>query len=350
VDGAVRQGALVISLDFELMWGIRDTLAAGGGYRDNLYGAREAVPRILDLFAEYDVAATWATVGFLFAESREELEHCSPSMKPRYANPALDPYAELLGENERDDPLHFAPSLVKEIAARPRQEVGSHSFSHYYCLEPGQGLAEFEADVVSAVRLAAARGLFLRSFVFPRNQVRQDYLGALASHGFTSYRGAEANLLNRPRPGTSGSTPLRAVRLADTFLNLTGSGAVPWTDLVCGGELVDVRGSRFLRPWTANMVFESMRWNRVANSMVAAARRGDLYHLWWHPHNFGVNLAENLAALRRHLELYRKLSGECGFRSLSMSDAAEVARLRCATASDHPIGLHTVHHAGQASS
>src|SRR5262245_13071649 len=58
-------GALVISLDFELHWGVRDKRPVDGSYRENLLGAREAIPRMLDLFEEFGIAATWATVGFL---------------------------------------------------------------------------------------------------------------------------------------------------------------------------------------------------------------------------------------------------------------------------------------------
>jgi hypothetical protein len=79
-------GALVISLDFELHWGVRDKSAPDGPYRENLLGARKAIPRILDLFEEFDVAATWATVGFLFAESRREREEFSPVVRPQYTD------------------------------------------------------------------------------------------------------------------------------------------------------------------------------------------------------------------------------------------------------------------------
>ena len=79
-------GAFVLSLDFELHWGVRDHQAAEGPYRAALLGAREAVERTLDLFAAYDVAATWATVGFLFARSRGELEAASPAERPTYVD------------------------------------------------------------------------------------------------------------------------------------------------------------------------------------------------------------------------------------------------------------------------
>ena len=71
-------GALVISLDFEQHWGMRD----GAPARRNGHAPRAdpgpVVAGMLDLFEEFDVAATWATVGFLFARSKRELEHFAP--------------------------------------------------------------------------------------------------------------------------------------------------------------------------------------------------------------------------------------------------------------------------------
>lgn len=317
-------GSLVISLDFELAWGVRDFPGSEGPYRANLIGARQAVPRILDMFAKYDVAATWATVGFLFATSREELEHYSPRSRPRYVNRRLDPYADSLGAGEADDPLHFAPSLIAQIAQTPRQEVASHTYSHYYCLEAGQTAEDFNEDLASAVNIAKARGQELKSLVFPRNQLRADYLPLLARNGLTAFRGNEANFLNRARPGVSGSPLVRGLRAADIFVSLTGSGAVPWAEVAEDEGVVNVPASRFLRPWQPNGSLEALRWQRVSSSMEAAARRGAMFHLWWHPHNFGVNTDQNLDALKQHLELYARLRDDHGFMSHTMAEVAEL--------------------------
>ena len=57
---------VVWSLDFELRWGMHDRLGLDRDlYRRNLEGAREAVPRLLQLFTRRGVRATWATVGAL---------------------------------------------------------------------------------------------------------------------------------------------------------------------------------------------------------------------------------------------------------------------------------------------
>lgn len=319
-------GALVLSLDFELAWGVRDSLGEDGPYRANLLGARDAIPRILDLLVRYDVAATWATVGFLFAESREELEAYSPALRPAYADPRRDPYRATLGTDERDDPLHFAPSLIRTIAGAPRQEIGSHTFSHYYCLEPGQTEATFEADLRAAVAIAAAKGYALRSLVVPRHQVRRDYLPAVARAGLRIHRTNEANVLSRPRAAGKEALVIRGARLLDTYLPLTGPNVVPWSDTEPDEHgLVDVRESRFLRPVSRRLaLLEPLRRARLSGAMCAAAKRNGLLHVWWHPHNFGVALEENLANLRTLLDAYAILRDEHGFASYAMGDVAAV--------------------------
>jgi hypothetical protein len=59
--------------------------------------------------------------------------------------------------------------------------------------------------------------------------------------------------------------------------------------------------------------------------MEFAARNNEIFHLWWHPHNFGTNLDANIGLLRKILTSYQNLSEEYGIRSLTMTEVAEVA-------------------------
>ena len=59
----VQPGLFVVSLDFELAWGIRH-LPWMHSYMPNLIGARSAVRSLLTTFKEYEIHATWAVVGF----------------------------------------------------------------------------------------------------------------------------------------------------------------------------------------------------------------------------------------------------------------------------------------------
>ena len=67
---------------------------------------------------------------------------------------------------------------------------------------------------------------------------------------------------------------------------------------------------------------ENLRLRRILKGMEHAARHGEVFHLWWHPHNFGANLAENMAVLRRIAEHFRHLQARYGMQSLSMAEVA----------------------------
>lgn len=316
-------GALVISLDFELHWGVRDKCEPDGPYRENLLGARKAIPQILDLFEEFDIAATWAAVGFLFAESRREREEFSPALRPQYEDKRLDSYGEPTGEDESDDPLHYAARLIARIAEFPKQEIATHTFSHYYCQEPGENREAFAADLFSAVAIARSRGIEVRSIVFPRNQFRPGYESALKQVGVVCYRGNEPHWMYQPRPRSQETLAVRAPRLLDHYVSLSGSKVVRWEEILQPSGLCDVRSSMFLRPYSPQRKsLESIRLRRIAGGIRAAAEQRGIFHLWWHPHNFGANTKENLDFLRSVLEVFASCRQAHGMRSLSMLDVA----------------------------
>ena len=327
--GLVRQaepdfGALVISLDFELHWGVRDYASPTGPYRANLDGAREAIPAILRLFEEHNIRATWATVGFLFAEGANDILRFAPLRRPVYESPKLSPYAEPVGPNEGSDPIHFAPTLINRIKQSIGQEVGTHTFSHFYCLEPGQDGESFRADLQSAIDIAERSGIHLKSIVFPRNQYNPAYQYVLQELGFTCYRGNQSGTMYQHR-GPKGSELWRALRLIDAYVGTRGAGTIAWRDIEDGEGLFNVAASRFLRPYAPRRaLIEPLRLRRIVSGIEEAAHRHRLFHLWWHPHNFGTNLDENMVFLRRIIERFCELQESHGMRSLNMGDVPHV--------------------------
>ena len=319
-------GALVISLDFELHWGVRDKRTIDGTYRENLLGARQAIPQMLDLFEEFGVAATWATVGFLFAKNRQERDEFSPALRPQYKNPKLDPYSESTGDNEDDDPMHYASSLIARVASTPKQEIATHTFSHYYCQEPGESREAFAADIASAMAIGRRYGFDIRSIVFPRNQFRPGYETVLKEAGITCYRGNEPNWMYRPRPRGEETLAVRAPRLIDGYISLSGRKYVRWEEIAQSSGTHDVRASMFLRPYaTQRKGLEPVRLRRIAGGIRAAAKNRGIFHLWWHPHNFGRNIPENLEFLRSVLKVFAEQRQVHGMQSLSMIEVASLA-------------------------
>ncbi len=115
----------------------------------------------------------------------------------------------------------------------------------------------------------------------------------------------------------------RGVRLVDAYLNLSGAnGSRP----VARGGVVDVPSSRFLRPWSRKLAaVEPLRLNRVLAAMRRTAARGEVFHLWFHPHNFGVNQNQNFAVMERIATEAGRLRDHHGWPSLTMAEAARRA-------------------------
>ncbi|MFB6374177.1 MAG: polysaccharide deacetylase family protein [Bradymonadaceae bacterium] len=314
-------GQLVISLDFELFWGVHDYRAIDE-CRDRLMTTREVVPALLDTFEQFDVRATWATVGFLFADGRDEALAHSPDDRPTYECDRYSPYPHLerTGTSEADDPLHFAPSLIERIRETPGQEIGSHTFSHYFCLEEGQRLAAWRADLSAARAIAERRGVDLTSLVFPRNQVAPAYVEAAGDAGFASFRGPPGVSFYEPWARDGRTVWGRAARLLDAHVPLAG----PITHELDGaGRPVDVPASRMLRPWRpATAPFAPLRGRRIRREMRTAAENGECFHLWWHPHNFGAFPEQNLSFLRRILGDFAELRADEGMKSVTMAEVA----------------------------
>jgi peptidoglycan/xylan/chitin deacetylase (PgdA/CDA1 family) len=314
-------GSFVISLDFELMWGVRDHRSVQE-YGDAVMGGRKAIPLILDRFKEAGIRATWATVGLLFAKNRDAMLDYAPTVRPDYENARLSPYPDiergLIGKTEEDDPLHFGASLIKRIADTPGQEIATHTYSHYYCLEPGGGLPAFEADIEASVAIARDTGHKVQSIVFPRNQTTDAFIQQSAKLGVDHYRGSATGWLYRPRSGSETTKLFRLARFADGALPIGPKQIVQPSQ---NGSALDVPASRFLRPWSRKLaLYQMFHIRRIEAEMKLAAQRGASYHLWWHPHNFGRNLDENLGQLDRIITRFKKCRDAMGMVSKNMRD------------------------------
>jgi peptidoglycan/xylan/chitin deacetylase (PgdA/CDA1 family) len=322
----MTSGSFIVSLDFELHWGVRDVVPLDSK-RDYFLRAREAIPEMLRILREYQVHATWATVGFLFARNKRHLLDHLPEVRPAYSDTRLDPYRFLseLGEDERSDPFHYAHSLLQAIAQVPGQEIASHTFSHYYCLEDGQTERTFEADLQAAAAIGEPFGRVTSALVFPRGQYNPDYASALERLGVRSYRVPSNFFPYRPRRAGEDRLAHRALRLLDSYVPLGGSRAEACDPNFDGS--VPLRAGLFLRPYSpARRQLEPMRLRRIKAAMHDAASHGRDFHLWWHPHNFGAHTAKNLAILGEVLDEYRVLRERSNWPSRNMGEAARVAR------------------------
>jgi len=317
-------GKLVISLDFELFWGVKDKRTIEN-YGANILGVQKVIPALLEIFDRYNVRATFSAVGFLFAKDKAQLLAACPVLKPEYSDSNLSPYQSLneIGNDQSDDPWHFGYPLLRLIKENGNHEIGTHTFSHYYCLESGQTIEAFKQDLLAARRIAAAENIDVRSLVFPRNQFNEEYLSVCKEMGITSFRGNPQSWLYSGRNKNEESLFRRILRFVDAYINLTGHHCHT-REYLSSSIVANVAASRFLRPYSKKLSFlDSFRLRRIKKAMLHAARNKRLFHLWWHPHNFGINLEQNLRFLEKILRYYNQLNSRYQFSSDTMSGIAE---------------------------
>ncbi|MEX0290753.1 MAG: polysaccharide deacetylase family protein [Flavobacteriaceae bacterium] len=322
-----KTGKFVISLDFELLWGMRDHKTIED-YGENILGVWDVVPRMLKLFDKYDVAATFATVGFLFASKKEELLEFSPQIKPGYSNINLSPYNghfDLVKDSESEDRYHFASELIALIRQYPAQEIATHTYSHYYCNSDGQTIEDFRRDIEAAIAIANRDGIRIQSLVFPRNMFNEEYIRVCEENGISSYRGNEEVWFHKSEGKTSKikGMSMRGFRLLNSYLNISGHHCYTYEEMAAERPY-NIPSSRFLRPYSSRLrFFEGLRKKRILKSMTYAAKRNLMFHLWWHPHNFGKDQEENFALLEAILKHYKELNAKYGFTSITMGALAE---------------------------
>ena len=139
----------------------------------------------------------------------------------------------------------------------------------------------------------------------------------MSDFGISSYRGTD-----KGEVGIFTSLYLkRAFRLIDSYINLTGFNSIKLRDVMC--KPYNIQGSRFFRPYAKRGLLEDMKISRIKKSMLYAAKHGKMYHLWWHPHNFGKFTVENLSQLEELLKYFKYLNMEYGFNSVNMSEVSK---------------------------
>ena len=310
----MNKGIFTISLDFELFWGVRDHRTLEN-YGENIRNVHHVVPRLLELFSKYNVHCTWATVGLLFFNEKKETISYLPVERPAYKKKEYDPYP-YLEQNELEKKYHFAPALIEQIKKTPGQEISTHTFSHFYTLEKDTTIGQFQSDLRAAIAIAKERDIEIKSIVFPRNQYSDEHIKVCLEEGIKIYRGNASSGVYRPTSRENENIFRKGTRFADTYINITGHHchAIP-----VASEIMNIPASQFLRPYNPKFkMFDGLKFGRIKQGIKFAAKQGLIYHLWWHPHNFGRYMDENFKFLEQVLEYYRQLNQEGKIESQNM--------------------------------
>jgi peptidoglycan/xylan/chitin deacetylase (PgdA/CDA1 family) len=331
------KGIFTISLDFELHWGgfekwplnKNNVQKQSGFYNQYFLNTRKIIPQMLALFKKYEIHVTWATVGMLMHENKIQLQDNFPSIQPEYSNRNLSAYHYInsigIGDNESDDPFHYADSLIQKILDTPNQELGTHTFAHYYCNEDGQTIEQFRADLQAAQKAANKYDKKLRSLVFPRNQFNDTYLKVCFEEGIKVVRSNPLDWFWNIQSTQNESAFKRLNRGLDAYFPIGKNNTYSLQNLQKDfNRPLCLPASRLLRPYRRKeLILNDLKINRIKSEIERAAHNGEVYHLWWHPHNFGNFSAENLQGLENILQHFLKCKSTYNMQSFSMGEIAD---------------------------
>lgn len=300
------RAAFVVSIDTEMSWGLNHRPELTYRYEHE----RRDLKHLLELFDRYDIPATWAIVGHLFLDSCETVDG---TKHPEIVRPEYDWFdgdwfdADPCGTRYAD-PTWYATDLIDNIRSSPTaHEIGSHGFSHMIVGDPGCSRAAFDSEIRAAIAAADAKGIQLRSLIYPRNQIgHQDVLD---EHGIVAYRG------RRP---PAGGTRRPWDRLVDMTLGSSRTTVRPLAE-----------GDRWNLP--ATILFDVNQrgrlrrlWLRqVERRLNQAVANRSLFHLWFHPHDLRDDPATFLTSLAQICATASRLRDDGRLDTLTMGAVAD---------------------------
>jgi len=306
--------SVAISIDLEMRWGMHDRLGLDmNAYRANLEAGRAAVPEILRILGERGLKATWAAVGALACTGWDEYFARAPA-PPSYeaGELAIDArYADL----DPDGTLHFLPAELGLIANSQGVDLGTHTFSHIFMLEPGITAHDVAGDLEAVRRLWTDRfGRAPVSLVFPRNQ--PNFLDVVAQAGIRVWRGNPLPWYYNRFASRHQDIVSRGLRFADALIPLAHTASA------IDGR--DCRASAFVRFDLPHALW-GFHLNRLCRALDGMAP-GEVFHLWFHEHNLGPALGHGLARLAEVCDL---IAGRCAAGRLRSANMASFASDGC---------------------
>ena len=317
----LEKGIFTISLDFELIWGTVDLFGVENFREACELERNEVVDRLLELFTEFEIPATWCTVGHLFldnCQSEENKKH-PEIVRPLHKWHEQDWFTHDPCSDEKNAPLFYGKSLVEKILNNPvTQEIGSHSFSHIIFGDEGCSPESARTDIAGCVKAAQDFDVKLNSFAFPRDRV--GHLDILKEFGFTAYRGAIPKWYEQ---GEDRSAVKRLAHLWDVVTAAAPPVVLPEYE---ENGLLNIPGSMIFFPMHGirRYIPMSLRIKRARKGLDLAAEQKRIFHLWFHPTNMAFEIEQMFDGLRAILQYATELRQKGVLETLSMSEIAEL--------------------------
>lgn len=312
----IPRPTFVISLDFELFWGVIRSRSIED-YQNNVYGVEDAIPAIIDVFNEYQVSATWAVVGSILCDNFNEWNELINEFYFDYSIFKDNEIKKIIKNNPR---LFFNKKLVQLIKNSSSQELASHTFAHYEVENIESDKSNFRKDMLLNNMVMNENSIIPNSIVFPRNIIDKTLISTLPELGIKTFRGNQNNFLYKDGDRVPFGLFGKGLRYLDSSFNLSGSNSSFASEI---DGVINIPSTYFLRPISgsnARNFLNYQRLRRIKNYMTQTAKSNGTFHMWWHPHNFGNDLKENIYFLNQILDHFIDLKSKYKMVSATMDD------------------------------
>lgn len=293
-------GKFIISLDCEGMWGMADQPHSSRQFVTQKSLAL-AYQKLIELFARYEIPATFAFVG-MFVLTDKEREQFEPKLgELQYrGSDWLTNFKNERAAGKLDG--WFFPESLEMVRSAKIHEIGTHGFTHIPFDGPDTPTSLYAQELSLVSQLGEMKEIAFNTIVFPRN--RLGHLNLLRDSGVQGYR----ELL---KAGGPARRLIRELHIREKSQSPLGSQASPIP--IPSGHFLNWRyGGRKRIPKAVTVT----RWNSILKH---AAKNNGIAHLWTHPHNF-ISAPSTLTVLEQVLQKVAKLRDSHGLTVQTQQD------------------------------
>lgn len=316
----MEKGLFVISIDFEMLWGAIFNESVEEGYRFRVPYVEKIIPRLISLFDKYKIHATWAVVAGIACEDKQmAVSFASEKIENPYHQVSLKQFIDSIPES--DEEFYFRPDLIHMINTCEGQEIATHTFSHFYFLEHKEAILKLKEEIrTSKTILEDLTHGSVETMILPKNQVTDEVFQVMRDTGIRIVRNCQIS----KRFNMEENLVRKILRFLDAYIPVCGKASYRLEETSHDG-IIDIRASRFWRTYDRRLGFlEGLKFLRIKHEITYAAKHGEVYHLWFHPHNLSKDYERNLKFLDKIMKHYEKMNKQYGMRSVNMRECADV--------------------------
>ena len=276
-----------ISIDCELAWGVSDKIS-NKFIKKTIELDEKICFNLLTIFNEFDVSATWAIVAAM-------LDNNNPMINISHSS------------------AWYNPKIIEKIKySKTYQELASHSYSHPNFIQ--YDAKYIDEDFQKAEYFFSKNDINIKSFVFPRNQIR--YLNLLNKHGIKIFRSLDKSMYKKVYKYNK--VLGKFANLLDKSLPISANTVFP---KITDHNLTELQSSLlFISRYSyKKIISEFSIFSKAKQGIDKAIKNKECFHLWFHPSNFYYNTERQFILLKKILA-YVNLKRKSGLITVNTLD------------------------------